>query len=569
MNSLPPQTTTVDAKSRGKADPIWGIQEPAFRSVARNLSSRYVAYLIDGALGLLMLPFNLEHLGKPLYGVWILVVSVTVSFSLFDIGYAGAMVRFIARYRASRDSRALNQTLSTLVVVYSVIGATTFTVALILQQYLNSIFNIDPANLSAARYALVIVSAFIALQFGCSVFGGVVVGFQRHHLNNRTSILTSIAVAAVNVVVLRAGFGLVGLVAATTGVRALSLLLYRYNAYRAYPGLRLRLRDFSLQRLREVTGFSVYMLLLDIGVKLNYAADTLVLGAFVGPTAVALWAPADRLTQLLIRLTNQLNETLFPFIVASDTSGRTDQLRQIYLQGTRLTLATVIPLAGGVALLAHPLIESWVGPSFYDTATVLQMLAALVILRVGNSTGSGILKGAGLHRRLTAQVGLAGIANIALSIVLVQSYGLVGVAIGTIVPVVLNSVLGTFPLACRRVGVPIGQALRQAVWPALWPAAGMIACIRLTAPIGEVSLLTVGVKLLLATVVYEALFVGVACTVAERRHYMAKVRSLLPGSRSDGSDNAARIGQSATIAGPGPAATPRANPTALSADEIA
>jgi hypothetical protein len=78
----------------------------------------------------------------------------------------------------------------------------------------------------------------------------------------------------------------------------------------------------------------------------------------------------------------------------------------------------------------------------------------------------------------------------------------------------------------------------------------MIACIRLTAPIGEASVLTVGVKLLLATVVYEALFVGVASTAAERHHYMAKVRSLLPGSRSDGSDSAARIELSAAIVGP-------------------
>jgi len=551
-------------------DPVWGIKEPAFRSVARNVSSRYVAYLIDGVIGLMMLPFNLEHLGKPLYGVWILVVSVTASFSLLDIGYAGAMVRFISRYRASRDSRALNQVLSTLVVVYSVIGVTTFALALILQQHLGSIFNIDPANLSAARYALVIVSGFVALQFGSSVFGGVVVGFQRQHFNNITSVLTSVAVAAVNFAVLRAGFGLVGLVTATTGVRAVSLLLYRHNAYRAFPGLRLRLGDFSRSRLREVTGFSVYMLLLDIGVKLNYSADTLVLGAFAGPAAVALWAPADRLTQMLIRLTNQLNETLFPFIVASDTSGRTDQLRRIYLQGTRLSLATVIPLAGGVALLAHPLIESWVGPSFHQTATVLQMLAALVILRVGNNAGTGILKGAGLHRRLTAQVGLTGIANVVLSIVLVRSYGLVGVAIGTIVPVVINSVLGTFPLACRRVGLPIRQVLRQAVWPAVWPAVGMIACIRLTAPIGDVRLLTVGLKLLLAAVVYEALFLGVASTAAERRHYMVNIRSLLPGSRSVGSNNAARIEHSSPSVGPGPAAPPRADSAATErADEIA
>ena len=402
------------------------------------------------------------------------------------------------------------------------------------------------------------------------MFGGVVVGFQRHHFNNVTSVLTSVAVAAVNVAVLRAGFGLVGLVAATTGVRAVSLLLYRHNAYRAFPGLRLRLGDFRRSRLREVTGFSVYMLLLDIGVKLNYAADTLVLGAFAGPAAVALWAPADRLTQLLIRLTNQLNETLFPFIVASDTSGRTDQLRRIYLQGTRLSLATVIPLAGGVALLAHPLIESWVGPSFHQTATVLQMLATLVILRVGNSAGTGILKGAGLHRRLAAQVGLTGIANVVLSIVLVRSLRSGGCRDWHHCASRHQQRAGDFPLGLptSRINDRTGtQASRLACGVA---CGGNDCCIRLTAPIGDVRLLTVGVKLLLGAVVYEALFWVSRRPPPSGAIYMVNIRTLLPGSRSVGSNNAARTEHSSPSVGPGPAAPPRADSAATErADEIA
>jgi len=522
--------TSKPTTASTSADPVWGVEEPAFRSLARNVTTRYLAYMVDAALGLFMLPFNLEHLGKPLYGVWILVASLTVSFGLLDIGYGGAMVRFIARYRASRDSRALNQILSTLLVVYSAIGVATFGAALLLQRYLDQIFNIDAAHVSTAKQALIIASSFVAIRFCCSVFGGVVVGFQRYHLNNVASIITSLAVAAVNVAVLRAGFDLVGLVAATTSVRILGLLLNRANAYRAFPGLRLRVGDFSPSRLREVTGYSVYMLLLDIGVKLNYSADTYVLGAFVGPAAVALWAPAQRLTELLTRLTNQLSETLFPFIVTSDTTGRTDELRQIYIQGTRLSLAMAIPLAGGVSLLAHPLIESWVGPSFSESATILQMLAALVVLRVGNTTGSGILKGAGLHQRLTAYVGITGLGNIALSIALVKPFGLIGVAIGTIVPVAVMGVTATFPTACRRVGLPLGQALKEAVWPAVWPAAVMILCIRLTAPLGGVNLLTVFVKLLLAAAVYELLFFGVAIGAAERRRYVSKVKALAPRS---------------------------------------
>ena len=50
-----------------------------------------------------MLPFNVRHLGPAAYGLWILTASVTVHFSVLDLGYGGAIVKFIAQYRARRD----------------------------------------------------------------------------------------------------------------------------------------------------------------------------------------------------------------------------------------------------------------------------------------------------------------------------------------------------------------------------------------------------------------------------------------------------------------------------------
>jgi O-antigen/teichoic acid export membrane protein len=187
-----------------------------------------------------------------------------------------------------------------------------------------------------------------------------------------------------------------------------------------------------------------------------------------------------------------------------------------------------IPLAGGVALLAHPLIRAWVGPSFAQTATILQMLAALVVLRTGNSTSNTILKGAGDHKRLTAYVAITGLANLALSIALVKPYGMVGVAIGTVVPVAIMSMVATFPRACHRVGLPLSRALREAVWPALWPAAAMIVCLQLTASLGPSRLMVVAAKLLIAGGLYELLFFGVAVGRDERRRYLRKFRELIP-----------------------------------------
>ena len=138
------------------------------------------------------------------------------------------------------------------------------------------------------------------------VYGGVIVGFQRYHINNLTSIATSLVVAAANVVVLLRGYGVVALVGVTTVVRVLALLGLSANAYRVFPGLSIRWRLFGAERFREVSGFSVFMLLLDTAYKVNYSTDMMVIGACLGAPAVALWAPAQRLTELALRLSNQL-----------------------------------------------------------------------------------------------------------------------------------------------------------------------------------------------------------------------------------------------------------------------
>src|SRR5262249_52744424 len=167
-------------------------------------------------------------------------------------------------------------------------------------------------------------------------------GFQRYDLNNLVGSAAALVIAAVNVVVLLMGYGLVVLVAATTAVRLLSYVVYRANAYRVFPGLQMRFGLFRRERLREVTSLSVYMLLIDWANKLNYSIDALVIGAFLDTSAIAVWIVGQRLAELSQRLTNQLNDVLFPTVVDNDTSDRLHRLRAILIQGTRLSLATVI-----------------------------------------------------------------------------------------------------------------------------------------------------------------------------------------------------------------------------------
>ena len=73
-------------------------------AVAHNVSTRYLAYVIDAVLGLVMLPFNLSHLGMAAYGVWMLTTSFTRVFRHARSGLwrsAGPVRRAVSRDSAT------------------------------------------------------------------------------------------------------------------------------------------------------------------------------------------------------------------------------------------------------------------------------------------------------------------------------------------------------------------------------------------------------------------------------------------------------------------------------------
>src|SRR5262249_43971317 len=76
----------------GRSAP-WGALGPTLSeplTVARNVSTRYLAIIVEMVVGLGVLPFNIHHLGSAAYGLWMLTGSIVAYFSVLDLGYSGA-----------------------------------------------------------------------------------------------------------------------------------------------------------------------------------------------------------------------------------------------------------------------------------------------------------------------------------------------------------------------------------------------------------------------------------------------------------------------------------------------
>jgi hypothetical protein len=104
--------------------------------------------------------------------------------------------------------------------------------------------------------------------------------------------------------------------------------------------------------------------------------------------------------------------------------------------------------------------------------------------------------------------------------------GLIGVALGTLIPVVCSAAFVLFPAACRRVGMPVAQAVRLGIWPALWPVLGLCASLWIGELFEPVRLSALAVDLVVAGLVYEALFL-LGTPADERRLYWAKLKEMV------------------------------------------
>jgi peptidoglycan biosynthesis protein MviN/MurJ (putative lipid II flippase) len=223
--------------------------------------------------------------------------------------------------------------------------------------------------------------------------------------------------------------------------------------------------------------------------------------------------------------------------VDCDTADRTERLRRILLVGTRLSLASVVPVAGTLMVLARPLLQAWVGKSFdpreLDAAVlVLQVLSLTVIVRVGSATSGTLLKGAGHHRLLAVTNVSTAIVNLILSIALIGRFQLTGVAVGTLVPVSLGGLLILVPAGCARVGISVRRACTEAVWPAIWPCVPMAVWALALRTRLDTSLFAVGIAAATSAGVYVLFFLRFSTMPEERALLVARLRVLwITGAR--------------------------------------
>ena len=212
---------------------------------------------------------------------------------------------------------------------------------------------------------------------------------------------------------------------------------------------------------------SIWVSVSQIAQVLLNGTDVMIVGALLGPAAVVPYACTGKLVSVLANQPQAILQSAAPALSELRTTNDRGRLFQVSSALAQATLAVSGLVACVVLAVNAGFVRWWVGPEQFGGLTLTLLLLAAMIIRHFNTTNVYALFCFGHERRL-ALTGLAdGVATLALSALLVRSFGLAGAPLGAIAGVVLVSAPLNLAALSRETGVSRGHIIAT-LGPWLW-----------------------------------------------------------------------------------------------------
>lgn len=435
------------------------------QEIIKNVSSSWVALGINILVGIFLSPFILHRLGDAAFGIWVLIFSLTGYYGIFDFGIRSSIIRYVSKFTATHEVEEVNGLINTAMVTYTCVGALSLLITLVGCLYIDRLFQIPAGFHSTARWLLLIVGSSVALGFPLGVFGGMLEGLQKFYVLNWTNIVFSSILRTVLIVFyLRRGYGLIAVALITVGLPIVGSFIRAAVALSSLP-ITFSPKYVNRSTFRNMANYSAVTFVTIIAWRLRFKTDAVVIGTFLSSAAITYFYAGSRLVDYAGEVVSSLAQIFVPMSSQSDAAGNMDRLRKIFVVGNRACALVMFPMTAAFVILGKSIIEAWVGKKY--VALGYPVLVTLILpysLMTMQGASSRILLGMSKHGKLAAVTLAEGIANLALSILLVRPYGVLGDAFGTAIPM-----LGTYLLfmprhLCFRLGIRLGTYVREAYW---------------------------------------------------------------------------------------------------------
>jgi O-antigen/teichoic acid export membrane protein len=430
-----------------------------------GLSLGYVNMALITLTGLWLTPFLLKRLGQHDYGLWLVGTQMLSYLLLMDLG----IVALLPRETAYMLGRAGNLEQAT--DLPDLIGQTMRLVLWQMPLVITAaivMWYVMPLDWKALHRPFIFVLLAFILAFPARIFQAVLQGIQDLSFLGGAQMVSWLLSTTSMVILVLSGLGLYSLAIGWIAGQAVSVVFWWFRFRHTLPSVSI----LALPPLAWVAAWayirkSFWVSVAQVAQVLLNATDVMIAAKVLGPAAVVPYVCTGKLIFVLAHQPAMLMQVAAPGLSEMKTS---ESRARRFGVCTSLSQAMLM-FSGGIALLVvvvnQGFVNLWVGAEQYGGFLLTVLLVLGMVVRHWSTTTVYSIFSFGYERRISLTTLLDGSVTALASVLLIRSFGLIGIPIGSLMGACFVSLPANLVPLARESGVSVGR-LVEPLWPWCW-----------------------------------------------------------------------------------------------------
>lgn len=417
------------------------IQQRAINELKVGSILTYLNLIISTIIPLLYTPVMLRMLGQEEYGLYSLSNSVIGYLSLLNLGMGTAVARYVTKCRVDKEYDKEKSIIGLFLIIYSVMAVVVCIVGFTLTKGTGFIFgnSLVQSEIARLKVLMLIMTVSTAVSFPSSVLSFVVVAYEKYIFRKLFDGVTTIALPIMNVIVLYMGYASVGMAIIGLILQIIYLIVY-YKYCKKVLGIQPVFHDLPWNMLKEIFGFSFFILLSTLVDMLYWATDKILLGALSGTLAVAVYNIGGTFTSMLQGMSSAISgvfTTRVNTMVFSEKS--MDDISELFIRIGRLQFLVVSFILSGYIVFGKIFLLFWAGKGYSQAYYVGLMTMIPLSIPLIQSIAYSTVVAKKKHQFRAYVYAIIAVLNILGTFWAIPEYGILGAAACTAIAYTLGN----------------------------------------------------------------------------------------------------------------------------------
>lgn len=406
-------------------------------TVSHGISSSAVYGVTSILATFLLLPLIISTVGAASYGVWLLLSVLSTYLYQADLGLGTAIVHFLSRHRDDVDPTTRREIMSASLAWMLAASLLALALYVAIGTLILDAHAADADLTSSERTALLCLGSALVALIAARAFPAALQGMGYWVFQRSTQTAGVFLRVAGTLVACLWLDSIVAVAAAEVLALVAPVLASTWKAQRigiAY----VRPRYVRRHMLGTLFAYSRLSFAVGAAVAILFQADTFIVGIVAGAAAVTYYNAAFRALSSVNQLMSWVADPLLPAMTRLFTQKRDEALALLSgMMFVSLWLATLTCV--GLSIASNDLVSVWLGNDVpvREISVTMIVLLGVPLVRATNFAATAGAYAVGRPGAFLPMYAAWCVGNVALSLFLGSIFGIIGVALGTLIPLVL------------------------------------------------------------------------------------------------------------------------------------